>query len=84
MNKIKEINLNDNNVILLNFNDINGESCFFKKKDLLNKVNDILMNLLKKDSIILNDINGIERTIIHSQIKIINHKLAKNKNKLPI
>ena len=80
LNKIKEINLNDNSIILLNFKDINGDNCYFRKKDILNKVNDILMKLLKDDHITVDDVNGIERNIIYSQIKIINNKLKKNMN----
>ena len=36
------------------------------------------MNLMNDEYIILDDINGIERNIRHSQIKIINNKLKKN------
>ena len=81
LNKIKEINLKDNNNILLCFKDINEENCYFKKKDIFSKVNDILINILEEDDyIVLNDINGIQRTIEHSQIRIINNKLKKNLN----
>lgn len=80
LNKIKEIKLNDNNVLLLCFTDIHGNKCYFTKKDILNKVNDLLMNLLEDEYIILSDINGIERSIRHSQIKIINNKIKKNLN----
>ena len=78
LNKIKEINLKDNDILLLRFNDINGDVCYFKKKDIINSVNDMLMNSFEEDYIILNDINGNERNIIHSQIKIINNKLKRN------
>jgi len=80
LNKIKDIKLNDNNVLLLCFTDIHGNKCYFTKKDILNKVNDLLMNLLEDEYIILSDINGIERSIRHSQIKIINNKIKKNLN----
>ena len=80
LNKIKEINIKDNNIILLCFKDINEENCYFKKKDIFNKVKDILVNILEDDYIVLDDINGVERTIMHSQIKIINNKLKKNLN----
>ena len=80
LNKIKEIKLNDNSILLLCFTDIHGNKCYFTKKDILNKVNDLLMNLLEDEYIILSDINGIERSIRHSQIKIINNKIKKNLN----
>ena len=72
LNKIKEINLKDNDILLLGFSDINGDICYFKKKYILNYVNDILMNILEDDYIILKDINENERNILYSQIKIIN------------
>ena len=78
LNKIKEINLKDNNIILLCFNDVNGNISYFKKKDVLNKVNDILMNKINEEYIILNDINEEKKYIPHSQIKIINNKIKKN------
>ena len=78
LNKIKEINLKDENNILLCFNDVNENNCYFKKKDILNKVNDILINLENEDYISLNDINGEKKYIKHSQIKIINNKIKKN------
>ena len=78
LNKIKEIDLKDENTILLGFNDVNGDNCYFKKKDILNKVNDILINLENEDFISLNDINGVKKYIQHSQIKIINNKIKKN------
>ena len=78
LNKIKRIDLQNDNILLLCLTDIHGENCFFKKKDILNKVNDLLMNLMNDEYIILDDINGIERNIRHSQIKIINNKLKKN------
>ena len=80
LNKIKEIKLNDNSILLLCFTDIHGNKCYFTKKDILNKVNDLLMNLLEDEYIIMSDINGIERSIRHSQIKIINNKIKKNLN----
>ena len=80
LNKIKEIKLNDNNILLLCFTDIHGDKCYFTKNDILNEVNDLLMNLLEDEYIILSDINGIERSIRHSQIKIINNKIKKNLN----
>ena len=80
LNKIKEIKLNDNNILLLCFTDIHGNKCYFTKNDILNKVNDLLMNLLEDEYITLSDINGIERSIKHSQIKIINNKIKKNLN----
>jgi hypothetical protein len=80
LNKIKEIKLNDNNILLLCFTDIHGNKYYFTKKDILNKVNDLLMNLLEDEYITLSDINGIERSIRHSQIKIINNKIKKNLN----
>lgn len=78
LSKIKEINLKDKNINLLCFSDANEENCYFKKIDILNKVNDILINSMNNDYIILNDINGVQRFIKHSQIKIINKKIKKN------
>ena len=78
--KIKEININDNNIILLGFEDVQGNMCYFKKKDIMNKINEILLNLIGEDYLTLKDINGIERTIKYSQIRIINNKLKKNFN----
>lgn len=80
LKKIKEINLNDNNVILLGFKDVEENLCYFKKKDIINKINELLLNILEEDYLILNDINGLERTIKYSQIRIINNKLKKNEN----
>ena len=80
LKKIKEINLNDNNVILLGFKDVEENLCYFKKKDIINKINELLLNILEEDYLILNDINGLERTIKYSQIRIINNKLKKNAN----
>ena len=80
LKKIKEINLNDNNVILLGFKDVEENLCYFKKKDIINKINELLLNILEEDYLILNDINGVERTIKYSQIRIINNKLKKNAN----
>ena len=77
LNKIKEINLKDNNIILLGFNDINDDICYFKKQNILSKINEILFNLIEEDFLILEDINGTKRQIKYSQIKIINHKLKK-------
>ena len=77
LNKIKEINLNDNNIILLGFKDINENMCYFHKKNILNKINEIFLNFLEEDYLTLNDINGIERLIKYSQIRIINNKLKK-------
>ena len=78
LNKIKEINLKDNDIILLCFNDVNGNKCYFKKRELIKEVSNILMNSINEDYIILNDINGEKRYIQHSQIKIINSKIKKN------
>ena len=78
LNKIKEINLKDNNIILLCFNDVNENKCYFKKKDIIKEVSNLLMNSIKEDYITLNDINGEKRYIKHSQIKIINSKIKKN------
>ena len=80
LKKIKEINLNNNNIILLGFKDIEENMCYFKKKDIINKINEILLNLIEEDYLILNDINGLERTIKYSQIRIINNRLKKNSN----
>ena len=80
LNKIKEINLVDNDSILLCFNDINGDSCYFKKKDILKQVNEIVINNLNNEYISLKDINGNKKNILYSQIKIINHKIRKNLN----
>ena len=80
LKKIKEINLNDNNVILLGFKDVEENLYYFKKKDIINKINELLLNILEEDYLILNDINGLERTIKYSQIRIINNKLKKNAN----
>ena len=77
LNKIKEIDLNDNNIILLGFKDITENLCYFKKKNILNKINEIFLNLSEEDFLTLNDINGIERIIKYSQIRIINNKLKK-------
>lgn len=77
LNKIKEINLKDNNIILLGFNDINDDISYFKKQNILSKINEILFNLIEEDFLILEDINGTKRQIKYSQIKIINHKLKK-------
>ena len=77
LNKIKEINLNDNNIILLGFKDINENICYFQKKNILNKIKEIFLNLLEEDYLTLNDINGIERLIKYSQIRIINNKLKR-------
>ena len=80
LKKIKEINLNNNNIILLGFKDIEENMCYFKKKDIINKINEILLNLIEEDYLILNDINGLQRTIKYSQIRIINNRLKKNSN----
>ena len=78
LSKIKEINLNDNNIILLGFKDIEDNMCYFKKKDIYERINDILLNLFEKDYMTLDDIHNCERKIKYSQIKIINNKLKKN------
>ena len=77
LKKIKEINLNDNNIILLGFKDIDDNMCYFQKKNILNKINEIFLNLSEEDYLTLNDIDGTERKIKYSQIKIINNKLQK-------
>ena len=77
LNKIKEINLKDNNIILLGFNDINDDISYFKKQNILSKINEILLNLIEEDFLFLEDVNGTKRQIKYSQIKIINHKLKK-------
>ena len=77
LNKIKEINFYDNNIILLGFKDINENICYFQKKNILNKIKEIFLNLLEEDYLTLNDINGIERLIKYSQIRIINNKLKR-------
>ena len=78
LNKIKEINLDDNNIIILGFKDIQDNMCYFKKKDIIERINEILLNLLEEDFLILNDINGLQKKIKYSQIKIKNNKLKKN------
>ena len=78
LNKIKEINLDDNNIIILGFKDIQDNMCYFKKKDIIERINEILLNLLEEDILILNDINGLQKKIKYSQIKIKNNKLTKN------
>jgi len=80
LNKIKEINLSDNNIILLGFKDIMENICYFRKKDIINKINELLINLLEEDFLILNDVNNNEKRIKYSQIRIINNKLKKNIN----
>ena len=52
--------------------------CYFKKKDIIERINEILLNLLEEDFLILNDINGLQKKIKYSQIKIKNNKLKKN------
>ena len=49
----------------------------FRKKNILNKIKEIFLNLLEEDYLTLNDINGIERLIKYSQIRIINNKLKR-------
>ena len=78
LNKIKEIDLNDNNNILFGFKDIDENMCYFKKKIILNKINEILINTSEEDYLTLDDINGNQKLITYSQIKIINNKLKKN------
>ena len=78
LNKIKNINLKDNNNILLCFNDVNGKNGYFKKNDIINKVNNKIINPINGDYLCLEDINRIKRYIEVSQIKIINKNLKKN------
>jgi hypothetical protein len=78
LNKIKEINLEDNNIIILGFKDIQDNMCYFKKKDIIERINEVLLNLLDEDFLTLNDINGLQKKIKYSQIKIKNNKLKKN------
>ena len=49
-----------------------------KKKIILNKINEILINTSEEDYLTLDDINGNQKLITYSQIKIINNKLKKN------
>lgn len=77
LNKIKEININDNNIILLGFKDITGNIFYFKKSDIISRINYILLNTLEEEYLTLNDINNDERKIKYSQIRIINNQLKK-------
>ena len=79
LDKIKEINLNDNNTILLCFNDINQETCCFKKSDIIKEVNNILLGNVEDEYIDINDKEGVKKKVNFGQIIVKNNKLKRNK-----